>query len=519
MTHPTEWKILLIDDEEGIRRVMKITLADAGYQVWTAPDGESGLRLCEDISPQIVVTDIRMPGMNGIQVLEAIKKAYPDIEVIVATAFGEMDVTIRALQLDASDFITKPINDEALHVALDRAKHRHTTRKQLQDHTRFLEQGWDQTTRELMESFVFQRNLIESSMDGILGCNVQEMVVTFNRSMERMLGYAKKDVLNHKTLGQFFSPGEERRFRGELAGEKYGGPNRLFMFETGLRGDQGQTIPVQVSASVLFNEAEPGGLVCFFRDLRDIRKLEREVADQARILHQDKMMSLGRLAASVVHEINNPLAGILNYSRLMSRIIGRGPLVEERRNKFVQYLDLITNETDRISQIVSSLLTFSRKSPSSFGEVGVAELLERCILMSRHKLELSHIRLEHQIDPDIPKIKGDFNQLQQCIINLIFNAIDAMPEKGTLTLTGNYDLEKRRVTITVKDTGAGISEENLSHIFEPFFTTKKEGYGVGLGLSTLFGIVQRHDGTVEVESRLGETRFVLGFDAKGGVQK
>ena len=510
MTPPVDWKIVLIDDEEGIRRVTKISLEDAGYSIYTAADGASGLRLCADIAPQIVITDIRMPGMDGIQVLEAVKKRFPDIEVIVATAFGEMDVTVKALQLDASDFITKPISDDALQVALSRAKHRWSTRKQLQDYTAFLEEGWTETTRELMESFIFQRNLIENSMDGILGCDTQETVVTFNRSMENLLGYSKDEVLNKMTLGQFFQPSEEKRLKAEMAEEKYGGPGRLFLFETEIICKTGQTVPVQVSASALFNEKEPAGKVCFFRDLRKIRKLEQEVADQARILHQDKMMSLGRLAASVVHEINNPLAGILNYSRLMVRILERGQLSGEHREKFSRYLNLIESETDRCSQIVSSLLTFSRKSPPAFGEFAADELLHRCVLMSQHKLKLSNICLEQDIEPDIPKIQGDFNQLQQCVINLVFNAADAMPDGGPLTLGASHDPEKKIVTISVKDTGTGISQENLSHIFEPFFTTKKEGYGVGLGLSTLYGIIQRHNGTVDVETRAGEgTTFML----------
>ena len=124
-----DWRVLVIDDEEGIRRVMSITLEDAGYQVLTAADGESGVLLCQEKSPHIVITDIRMPGIDGIEVLKKIKEHDPGKEVIVATGFGEMELTIRALQLDASDFITKPINDGALFVALERAKERYRTRK------------------------------------------------------------------------------------------------------------------------------------------------------------------------------------------------------------------------------------------------------------------------------------------------------------------------------------------------------------------------------------------------------
>ncbi len=504
------WKVVLIDDEEDIREVTKISLEDKGYTVNTAKDGEAGIQLCKEMSPQIVITDIRMPKMNGIQVLDTIKKDDPDIEVIVITAFGEMDLAIQALQLDASDFITKPINDEALHLALKRAQHRYTSKKQLKDYTALLEKEKAETAQELIRTLSFRENLIESSMDGIIGCDEKENVIIFNKSMEKMLGYSKNEVFNKMTLDQFFFPGEEIRFKTELASEKYGGENRLFLYETTLLESSGLTIPVEVSVIVLFNENREDGLVCFFRDLREIRKLEREVADQARILHQDKMMSLGRLAASVVHEINNPLSGILNYLRLMARILQRGTLDEKRQNKFQQYLDLVENETSRCSRIISNLLTFSRKSAPSFEQVQIDELLNRCMLLSQHKLELSNINLVHSMEPGIPPVLGDFNQLQQCIINLIFNAIDAMPNGGTLNLEGRCDSTTGFVFIKVKDSGPGIPEEDIPHIFEPFFTTKKEGYGVGLGLSTIYGIMERHKGTVTIENRSGQgAAFIL----------
>jgi len=510
MTSAYNWKIVLIDDEEDIRDVMMLALKDADYEVVAAPDGETGLRLCEEISPQIVITDVRMPGMDGLQVLETLKTKAPDIEVIVATAFGEMGLAIRALQLDASDFITKPIDNEVLHLALKRAEARYTARKQLQDYTALLEKEKAETSQELVRIFSFQKNLIEASMDGIMGCDEKDKVVIFNKGVEEILGYSKKEVLQKMTFGQFFPPGEENRFKKDLESERYGGKNRLFLYETHLLGQSGSRIPVQVSANVLFDKDRKDGLVCFFRDLREIHRMEREFADQARILHQDKMMSLGRLAASMVHEINNPLSGILNYSRLMVRIVNRGPLGEAGREKFQQYLELVESETSRCSQIVSNLLTFSRKSPLTFESVSVADLIHRCTILSQHKLELQNIGLETDVDPNIPPIEGDFNQLQQCVINLIFNAIDSMPEGGTLTLSGRYDPSTALVTIMVKDTGSGISEADLPYIFEPFFTTKQEGYGVGLGLSTVYGILERHKGTVKVESRLGEgSTFVL----------
>ena len=504
MAVQANWKIVLIDDEEDIREVMALALQDAGYTVGTAADGMAGLLLCDDTSPQIVITDIRMPGIDGLQVLEILKKKYPDIEVIVATAFGEMDLAIRALQLDASDFITKPISDEALYLALRRAQERFTSKKQLKDYTALLENEKAETSHELLKSIAFQRNLIESSMDGILGCDDSGTVVIYNHNMEQLLGFPKQDVLHKMTFKQFFPANNLASFMDELSGEAYGGKNRLMLYETHLIQISGREVPVQVSASLLFDQGRENGWVCFCRDLRKIRKLEREISDQALILHQDKMMSLGRLAASVVHEINNPLSGILNYLRLMSRILGQGSLAQDRQEKFQRYLDLVESETSRCSQIVSSLLSFARRSPPSFGNVEIDKLLQRCILLSRHKLELNNIRLKSNVQPNMPSINGDLNQLQQCVINLIFNAIDVMPDGGTLNIAARNDAREKLMIITVKDSGPGIDQADLPHIFEPFVTTKNEGYGVGLGLSTVYGIMERHGGSINAASRPGE---------------
>ncbi|MBL7177793.1 MAG: response regulator [Desulfobacteraceae bacterium] len=499
-----DWKVLCIDDEEGILKVFSITLADAGYEVLTARDGESGIQLCKEKAPQILITDIRMPGMDGIEVLKRIKETDPDKEVIVVTGYGEMDMAIRALQLDASDFINKPINDEALFVALERAKKRYTTRQELQGWATLMEERWLETAEELARTFNFQKNMIESSIDGIMGCDKDGKVVTFNKSIERMLGYSKGEVLGKMPFNVFFPVGEAEKLKEELYSEKYGGKNRLFIFENNLITKEGHKIPVQLSATILFEEDEEIGMVGFFRDLREIRRLEQQFDDQARLLHQDKMMSLGRLAASVVHEINNPLAGMLNYIRLMIKILNRGPFEQKNMDKFQRYLGLIENETGRCSEIVSNLLALSRKSKLEFREMNIRELMQKCIMLSQHKLTLENIQLKTDPIKENPMISGDFNQIQQCIINLILNAIDAMPDGGTLTLGVSIDHDKNVVEIRIGDTGQGISKEDLTHIFDPFYTTKMEGKGLGLGLSTVYGIIDRHKGTISVESDLGK---------------
>ncbi|MFP4531388.1 MAG: response regulator [Desulfobacterales bacterium] len=491
-----EWRVLVIDDEADIREILQVVLEDAGFQVEAAENGEIGLDRCQAVRPHIVITDIRMPGIDGIRVLEEVKNKFPEIEVIVITAFSDMEVAIRALQLDASDFITKPINETALEVALNRAKDRYLSKKEIREYTALLEQQNAKTLQELIGSHVFRDKLIEYSMDGILGCDETGQVIIFNQSLQQMLGYSRETDFKALTLADVLPSDNYQLFFDALDGPGYGGRDRLFLFETELAAESGDRVPMQVSATRMFEAASHAGLVCFFRDLREIRRLEQELADQGRILHQDKMMSLGRLAASIVHEINNPLSGMLNYMHLMKRILDRGPVSGKTHEEFQQYLTLVESETSRCSKIVSSLLSFARTSQPVFLNIQVSELLNRCVLLSQHKLKLQHIDCRVSIADDLPPIYGDFNQLQQCIINLIFNAVDAMPDGGKLEISAEAGQAGDRLVIRVRDSGPGIPESDLPRIFEPFFSTKDAGYGVGLGLSTVYGIVKHHEGSI-----------------------
>lgn len=504
MNQVKDWKVLFIDDDEGIRKVMSIALEDAGYNMLTATDGESGIELCQKHSPHIIITDIRMPGMDGIEVLKSIKETDPDKEVIVTTAYGEIEYAIQALQLGASDFITKPINDNALQVALERAKDRYNTRKELRDYTALIEERWMSTAEELDTLLNFQENLIENSIDGIAGCDLDGRIIVFNNSMEQMLGYDSETVIGKKFLSQLFSKGKWEALKQKMYSEEYGAKNQLLLYETYLISKAGIEIPVQLSATSLLQKNEEIGVVGFFRDLRKIRRLEQEFADQARLLHQDKMISLGKLAASVVHEINNPLTGVLNYIRLMIKIVGRDSLSAEQIQKFNKYLGLMDSEVSYCSDIVSNLLAFSRKSKLEFGDVNINDLLQKCIMLSDHKLTLQNIQIKTDLKPEIPKITGDFNQLQQCILNLIFNAADAMPDGGHLIIESSFHSEKGLGKIMVADTGCGIAQKDLPKIFDPFFSTKEEGKGLGLGLSVAYGIIARHKGVIEAESELNK---------------
>ena len=237
----------------------------------------------------------------------------------------------------------------------------------------------------------------------------------------------------------------------------------------------------------------------------------------SKLIHQDKMASLGKLSASVVHEINNPNAGILNLIMLIKRIIDEGPINPKEMEQFRRYLVLMETETRRISRIVSNLLTFSRQSKMRSTQLNINRVIEKTLLLNSNLLKINNIKVKKLMDPELPDLTGSEDQLQQVFMNIVSNAAEAMESdgKGELSITTRYSSENGKITVFFKDTGVGIPDENLSKLFEPFFTTKKRGKGVGLGLSVAYGIIQEHDGSINVQSEKGNgTTFVIEIPLK-----
>ena len=256
----------------------------------------------------------------------------------------------------------------------------------------------------------------------------------------------------------------------------------------------------------------------FHRDITDDleSRLERKAMqvkkDLARLVHEDKMIALGKLVASSVHEINNPIAGIHTLAKLMLRTLEEGELRAEDLEEFRRYLDLVAKESSRCGQIVANLLSFSRQQEMERRPVDLNAIIRSVILLCQHRMQLQNIVIKEELDSDLPEITGDYNQIQQCVMNVIFNAMEAMPDGGKLTLSTLFKRKSRTVHIDITDTGCGIPEENLSIIFEPFFSTKEESQGVGLGLSVVYGIIREHHGSIYVESELGTgSTFTIRF--------
>lgn len=232
--------------------------------------------------------------------------------------------------------------------------------------------------------------------------------------------------------------------------------------------------------------------------------------DLARVVQEDRLTSLGRLVASVCHEINNPITSIVTFTKLVLTMLRRGPLDGEALANAERYLDLSFHEAMRCGGIVKNLLTFARPKSVEAQKIDLPEMVGTILLLTGHQLELANVRCEVQLPPPPFTAWGDCTQIQQCLLNLIFNAIDAMPHGGTITISGTVDEDADAVWLAVADTGQGIDPKHLQRIFEPFFSTKTDGKGVGLGLSMVYGIIHEHHGEVEVDNEPGKgTTFRL----------
>jgi len=253
-------------------------------------------------------------------------------------------------------------------------------------------------------------------------------------------------------------------------------------------------------------------------------KVRVKTADLERAHRQmvgvEKMASLGNLASSVAHELNNPLEGILTFARLLVKRIGRSTLPPEEAKPFVDDLTLMADEALRCGNIVRNLLVFARQRGVSFQSVHLAEVIERCVLLMNHHAQMHNVGIRKSCTGD-DLLECDPDQVQQVLIVLMVNAIEAMgatagrDEGGTLSLDLTSGGTDGLIRLVVSDTGIGMTEETKAHIFEPFYTTKSDTKGVGLGLSVAYGILERHHATVDVESAVGKgTVFTLTFPVK-----
>jgi hypothetical protein len=346
----------------------------------------------------------------------------------------------------------------------------------------------------------FSENIVESINVGILAADLDDRVESWNTQIEQLSGVPRDQALGRKLSDLFPAALTDQfdRVRGET------GIHHIYKFVlkpaaasgggNGNGNGHGPALPslfreatLNIAiAPLVSKEQQQIGRLVIFDDVTDRAELEQ------RLVQADKLSSIGLLAAGVAHEVNTPLAVISTYAQMLAKQVA-----DDSQKSMI--LDKIAKQTFRASEIVNSLLNFSRTSTTSFGNVNLNRVIQETLSLLEHQLQKAGIQLKTDLEPDLPAVHGNAGKLQQVCLNLFLNARDAMAGGGTLEVRTWSQGSGARIEIS--DTGQGIAPEHVHRIYDPFFTTKAARKGTGLGLSVTYGIIQEHGGSIEVANR------------------
>jgi PAS domain S-box-containing protein len=352
---------------------------------------------------------------------------------------------------------------------------------------------------ELRETNEFFRNLIESSVDGIIATDMKGSIFIFNKGAETITGYKAEDVVGKIPIGEFYPKGMAKEVMKKLRSPEFGGVGKLTPIQLTVLNKAKEPIPIQLSSALVYDRTgKEIASVGIFTDLRPRLNMEKKLQEtHLQLVSSEKMASLGKLAAGIAHEINNPLGGILIYSSLLMEDL---PETDPRKDDLAR----IVQEAGRCKEIVRSLLEFARQTEPRMEPVDINRAITEGLFFLENQALFHNIHIDKHLDPSLPQALGNAGQLKQVFMNIIINAAEAMHGNGELAITTSASPDGNTVFMEFSDTGEGIPAENLSRIFEPFFTTKDVGKGTGLGLATSYGIIESHGGKISVKSRVGE---------------
>lgn len=483
-------KLLVIEDEASTRDLLKMSLESDGYTVFMAENGPKGLEIFARELPSVVLTDIKMPGMDGIEVLRRVKEQGPDTEVIVITGHGEMNLAVQALHLEASDFINKPISDEGLSVALRRAEEKIWLREKLKEYTEDLEKIIQETNKELVKRHELEHNIIQTSMDGIIANDRQGKIIIFNEGAERIYGYTREEALSKIHVTQLYPEGQAKQIKKMIYGDEYGGPGRLINYAVEVLTQTGELVPILLSATIIDEKGEEVATVGHFKDMREIKRLEDE------LLTSERMATVGQTTAGIAHGVKNILHGM----KLGAFMIDTG-FDKDKPESLRKGWNLVRKNINRVSKMTKEMLSLASTAPPAFEVCSLNEIVEEVCELLAEEISRRGISLVLELDPSLPQVTVDPDGIHTCLLNLVTNAIEAFPEdtSGGQVTVSSRDEGEAGVHLQVRDSGEGMSEELLERVLENLFTTKG-ARGTGLGLAITQKIVHEHGGTIQVES-------------------
>ncbi|MFW6082315.1 MAG: ATP-binding protein [Desulfosalsimonas sp.] len=367
----------------------------------------------------------------------------------------------------------------------------------------------DQQADEISRAQAFSRAIAEATIVGVIVLDLSYRIVWINGAALRTAGLTREEALgrycfqvSHQRVTPCTAPEAPCPMQETLETAK--AAHAIHEHHSA----SGHPTYCDISTYPLFNRS--GEVVEVVEIIRDItaelnEKFEQRSRalkeDLAKLVQEDKLVALGKMVASVAHEINNPISSIINFTMLVSETLKEGTYDKARMEKLVRYLELSQREAERCGKIVNNLLSFARQHPLESKVIDLCDIIERVIHLLGHTMELSKIHVAWKCEKSPLYTWADYNQIEQCLLNLVFNAIESMPDGGSLTIRAGDNKAGSRVWCEVADQGTGIADRDLPHIYEPFFTTKSEGSGVGMGLSMVYGIIREHKGEITVDSK------------------
>ncbi len=487
-------RVLLIDDEKVSVQVLSLSLRSDGYDVLTAFSGEEGLEIFDREFPDIVITDVKMPGMDGIEVLKNIKERSRNAEVIIITGHGDAENAIEALKYGASDFINKPVRDESLALALKRAGKNIEMRAKLSAYTENLEKEVAHVTHELRMQSRFLEKLIKISEEGIVATDRELTVIIYNPAAEHILGYPAEKILGQKKIKALFSKELMQKYqakRHDLQKRK-----ELEHFETHVKDRNGNLIPVRFTGAFLYEQGKIMGSVAFLEDLREIKRLQKE------LLTSERLCTVGQTVAGMAHGVKNILHGFKGGSYLME--VG---FKHNDTEKLKSGWNMIQKNIDHTSELVGDLLTYSKVREPEYKPCRPNDIVEEVCISLQQTAKENNIRIIEDVDPAIEEVAMDGRSIHTILMNLISNAIDACiyeenPGKSLSVMVKTTLEPEQIIRFDVIDNGTGMAPDVQEKIFTSFFSTKGHR-GTGLGLLVTRKLIEDHDGTIDVASEPG----------------